>query len=65
MILPPPSVFSTPGRRSYGNAGVLGPDHEYAGMQQALKSVTEFGEDVYFPLFGYLTSSEVRLARTW
>ena len=49
------SIFSTPGRRSFGDRGRLPECDEFAGLVIADYSVTEWREHVNYPCLGYLT----------
>ena len=50
------SIYATPGRKSYGQRGVLPSEADpFAGLVQATWAFTEWGEHVTLPAFGFLT----------
>ena len=50
------SIYATPGRKSYGQRGVLPSEADpFAGLVQATWALTEWGEHVTLPAFGFLT----------
>ena len=50
------TIFSTPGRRSFGDNGTLPQKDDYAGLVIAEYSVNEWREHVNYPCLGYLTN---------
>ena len=55
MSVLPSSIYVTPGRRAFGDAGILQAPDPFEGLQVAERYRTEWWEEGPLPTFGYLT----------